>query len=90
MLAKAFRWVAVGFLMLAHMVEPQKVIEQAKLMESYGADVLYVVDSAGAMVPDDVRSRVSMLVNRLNIKTGFHAHNNLGLAIGNTIAAIEE
>jgi 4-hydroxy-2-oxovalerate aldolase len=52
--------------------------------------VVYVVDSAGAMVPDDVRGRVSLLASHLKIKTGFHAHNNLGLAIGNTLAAIEE
>lgn len=89
-LAKKIGMEVVGFLMLAHMVEPPKVLEQAKLMESYGADVVYVVDSAGAMVPDQVRSRVSLLVSHLKVKTGFHAHNNLGLAIGNTIDAIEE
>lgn len=89
-LAKKIGMEVVGFLMLAHMVEPPKVLEQAKLMESYGADVVYVVDSAGAMVPDHVRSRVSLLVSHLKVKAGFHAHNNLGLAIGNTIAAIEE
>jgi 4-hydroxy 2-oxovalerate aldolase len=89
-LAKKIGMEVVGFLMLAHMAEPQKVLEQAKLMESYGADVVYVVDSAGAMVPDHVRSRVSLLASHLKIKTGFHAHNNLGLAIGNTLAAIEE
>ncbi len=89
-LAKKIGMEVVGFLMLAHMAEPSKVLEQAKLMESYGADVVYVVDSAGAMVPDDVRKRVSLLVSNLKIQTGYHAHNNLGLAIGNTIAAIEE
>lgn len=89
-LAKKIGMEVVGFLMLAHMVEPQKVLEQAKLMESYGADVVYVVDSAGAMVPDDVRRKVSLLASNLKIKTGFHSHNNLGLAIGNTITAIEE
>ena len=89
-LAKKIGMEVVGFLMLAHMVEPQKVLEQAKLMESYGADVVYVVDSAGAMVPDDVRRKVSLLASNLKINTGFHGHNNLGLAIGNTITAIEE
>ena len=89
-LAKKIGMEVVGFLMLAHMADPQKVLEQAKLMESYGADVVYVVDSAGAMVPDHVRRRVSLLAGSLKIQTGFHAHNNLGLAIGNTIVAIEE
>ena len=78
------------FLMLAHMVDPEKVEEQALLMESYGADVVYVVDSAGAMVPDDVRRKVGLLKEKLSVEVGFHAHNNLGLAIGNTLAAIEE
>lgn len=78
------------FLMLSHMEPPSKVLEQAKLMESYGADVVYVVDSAGAMLPDGARARVSTLKEHLKIEVGFHAHNNLGLAIGNTIAAIQE
>ena len=80
----------VGFLMLAHMEKPEKVLEQALMMESYGADVVYVVDSAGAMLPDDVRRRVLLLKDKLQIAVGFHAHNNLGLAVGNTLAAVEE
>lgn len=89
-LAKQIGMEVIGFLMLAHMEPPEKVLEQAKLMESYGADVVYVVDSAGAMVPDDVRHRVGLLREKLVVGVGFHAHNNLGLAIGNTVAAIEE
>jgi len=80
----------ITFLMLAHMEKPEKVLEQAKLMQSYGADVIYVVDSAGAMIPDDVRARVGLLKEKLDVEVGFHAHNNLGLSIGNTLAAIEE
>jgi 4-hydroxy 2-oxovalerate aldolase len=73
------------------MESAQKVLEQAKLMESYGADVVYVVDSAGAMFPEDARDRVSALKQNLTTaEVGFHAHENLGLAIGNTLAAIEE
>ncbi len=79
-----------GFLMMSHMEPPEKLAEQAKLMESYGADTVYVVDSAGAMVPDDVRAKVSALKAALSCEVGFHAHNNLGLAIGNSLAAIEE
>jgi 4-hydroxy 2-oxovalerate aldolase len=79
------------FLMMAHMESAQKVLEQAKLMESYGADVVYVVDSAGAMFPEDARAKVSALKQNLTTaEVGFHAHENLGLAIGNTLAAIEE
>lgn len=80
---------ATGLLMLSHMEPPEKVLEQAKLMESYGADFVYVMDSAGAMLPSDVTERVELLVKELDIGVGFHAHNNLGLGIGNTLAGIQ-
>jgi 4-hydroxy 2-oxovalerate aldolase len=79
----------IGFLMMTHMVEPKIILEQAKLMQSYGADMIYLADSAGAMIPSQVIDRVKILKEYLDIPVGFHAHNNLGLAIGNTIAAIE-
>ncbi|WP_256290335.1 4-hydroxy-2-oxovalerate aldolase [Halobellus inordinatus] len=80
---------ANGLLMLSHMAEPETVLEQAQLMESYGADAVYVMDSAGALLPSDVRDRVSLLADELSIDVGFHAHNNLGLAIGNSLAALD-
>lgn len=80
----------VGFLMMSHTKPPEVLVEQAKLMESYGADCVYIVDSAGAMVPVDVRRRVAALKEALTIEVGFHAHNNLGLAIGNSLAALDE
>jgi 4-hydroxy 2-oxovalerate aldolase len=89
-LAKKLGMRVVGFLMMNHMGSPEKVAEQGRMMESYGADVVYVVDSAGALVPDTVKARVSALRNALKCEIGFHAHNNLGLAIGNSLAAIEE
>ena len=89
-MAKEMGLEVITFLMLAHMEKPEKVLEQAKLMESYGADVVYVVDSAGAMLPEDVKSRVGLLKQKLNVEVGFHAHNNLGLAVSNTITAIQE
>ncbi|PZX08327.1 4-hydroxy 2-oxovalerate aldolase [Psychrobacillus insolitus] len=79
----------VGFLMMSHTQPASVLAEQAKLMESYGADCVYIVDSAGALVPEGVRERVAKLKESLSINVGFHAHNNLGLAIGNTIAALE-
>jgi 4-hydroxy 2-oxovalerate aldolase len=79
----------VGFLMMSHMLGPSELSEQAALMAGYGASCVYIVDSAGAMVPDDVRRRVRA-VSAVAPEVGFHAHNNLGLAIGNTVAAIEE
>jgi 4-hydroxy 2-oxovalerate aldolase len=80
---------AIGFLMMSHMVEPRVLLEQAKLMEAYGAEVVYVVDSAGAMIPADVTARITTLVAELGCAVGFHAHDNLGCAIGNALAAAE-
>jgi 4-hydroxy-2-oxovalerate aldolase len=80
---------AVGFLMMSHMASVEKVVEQAKLMESYGSDIVYVTDSAGAMTPSEITARISAVKAAVKIPVGFHAHNNLGLAIGNTLAAIE-
>ncbi|MCT6925189.1 4-hydroxy-2-oxovalerate aldolase [Metasolibacillus sp.] len=81
---------ALGFLMMAHSVPIEKLVEQAKLMESYGAEAVYITDSAGALLPNEVRERVKALRDTLNIEVGFHAHNNLSLAVANTVAAIEE
>lgn len=89
-LAKELGMEAVGFLMMAHMISPDDLLEQAKLMESYGADCVYVVDSAGAMTIDDARSRVAMLKAGLSCQVGIHAHNNLSLAVANSMAALEE
>ena len=58
-------------------------------MASSGADAVYLADSAGAMLPDGVRARVAALKDALDVEVGFHAHNNFGLAIGNSIAALE-
>ncbi len=79
----------VGFLMMAHMTSAERLVEEAKKMESYGADVVYVTDSAGALVPDQVKERVSALLSNLKVPVGHHAHNNLGCAIANSLAAVE-
>jgi 4-hydroxy-2-oxovalerate/4-hydroxy-2-oxohexanoate aldolase len=80
----------VGFLMMAHMVEPAKLLEQAKLMESYGATTLYCTDSAGYMLPDDVTARIDTLRQHLKPETeiGFHGHHNMAMGIANSLAAI--
>jgi 4-hydroxy 2-oxovalerate aldolase len=77
----------VGFLMMSHMIEPSRLAAQARIMVDAGCQCAYVVDSAGALVPDEVRERVEALVGELgtDAQVGFHAHNNLGLAIGNSL-----
>ncbi|VTU46631.1 4-hydroxy-2-oxovalerate aldolase 4 (plasmid) [Variovorax sp. SRS16] len=81
----------VGFLMMAHMASPQKLVSQALLMEGYGANCVYVTDSAGHMLPDDVKARIGAVRAALKADTelGFHGHHNLAMGVANSIAAVE-
>lgn len=80
----------VGFLMMAHMIPTAELVEQARKMESYGANCVYVTDSAGALLMEETGERVRALKAELGCEVGFHNHNNLGLGVANTIIAIEE
>jgi len=81
----------VGFLMMAHMIGPDALVTQAKLMESYGANCIYCTDSAGYMLPDDVTARIALLRRELKPETeiGFHGHHNMSMGVANSLAAIE-
>lgn len=81
----------IGFLMMSHMVGPEKLVEQALLMESYGAECVYVTDSAGAMLPEDYTARVKAVRAALRPETeiGVHTHHNLTLGVANAVAGIE-
>ncbi|HEX4817761.1 MAG TPA: 4-hydroxy-2-oxovalerate aldolase [Nonomuraea sp.] len=79
----------MSFLMMSHKLEPAALAEQAAKLESYGAQVIYVVDSAGALVPGSAGARVAALRDAVRADIGFHAHNNLGVGIGNALAAVE-
>ena len=81
---------AFGVLMMAHMVTPEQLLEQAKIFQDGGADVIYMMDSAGHLLPEGVRARVSHLAEHLDVPVGFHAHASLGLQVANSLAAAEE
>ena len=79
-----------GILMMYHMAAPDRLLEEAKKMESYGASGVILMDSAGASTLEMVKAGVEKLVDGLEIRVGFHAHNNMGLAVASTYTAIQE
>jgi 4-hydroxy 2-oxovalerate aldolase len=81
----------VGFLMLAHMIPPELLAEQAAIMVDAGAQCVYVVDSAGALLLDDARERVEALLARIgdSAEVGYHGHNNLALGVANSVLAFQ-
>lgn len=78
-----------GVLMMSHMAAKDELLRQAQLMEAYGAECVILMDSAGHYIPREVTERIACLVEGLTAPVGFHAHNNLGLAVANSVAAVE-
>ena len=89
-LAREIGLETVGFLMMAHTVSPGKLAEQARIMADAGCQCVYVVDSAGALILEQTTDRVSALVTELgkDAQVGFHGHQNLGIAIANSVYAV--
>lgn len=88
-LARKLNMLAVGYLISFGMASPERIVEEAKKMESYGAQYINLADSQGYLVPHQVKEYVMAVREAVKIPVGFHAHNNLGLAIGNSLAAVE-
>ena len=89
-LARELGLETVGFLMMAHCQPPEVLAKQARIMADAGCQCVYVVDSAGAMILEDVQHRVEAVVAELgdDAQVGFHGHENLGLAVANSVLAV--
>src|SRR6202012_2929853 len=77
-----------GILMMTHMASKEVLLEEARKMQSYGATAIVLMDSAGAFLPADVEAKIGHLAENLFVPVGFHAHNNVGLSVANSITAI--
>lgn len=75
--------------MKSYVMQPEKFAQKVKLSERYGADIIYIVDSAGGMFPENIRDYYKAIRKVSNIPIGFHGHDNLGLAISNSLTAVE-
>ena len=78
-----------GVLMMTHMIGTDELVKQAQIHENQGADAVIIMDSAGYFRPDDVKERISSLAEHLSVPIGFHAHNNLGVAVTNALVAMD-
>ncbi len=90
-LARKLSMDTVGFLMMAHKADAQRLVSQALLMEGYGANCVYITDSAGYMLPEEVKAKISAVRAALKPETeiGFHGHHNLAMGVANSVAAVE-
>jgi 4-hydroxy 2-oxovalerate aldolase len=79
----------IGVLMMSALADIPTLVKNAKIMEEYGASAVLIMDSTGTYLPEDVQQRITALTSELSIGVGFHAHNNLGCAIANSLVAVQ-
>lgn len=78
-----------GVLMMSALIDTIELVKQSSIMKGYGVDGIIIMDSTGTYLPNDVKERITALTSELGIDIGFHAHNNLGCAISNSLIAVE-
>jgi 4-hydroxy 2-oxovalerate aldolase len=78
-----------GVLMMSALISAKELLEQAFIMQSYGAEAIIIMDSTGTYMPKDIQERILLLVDNLDVPVGFHGHNNLGLSVANSLLAAE-
>ena len=78
-----------GVLMMSALADTKTLVSEAKKMEEYGAETFLIMDSTGTYLPRDIEDRIKSLKDNLSIDIGFHGHNNLGLAIANSLIAVQ-
>ena len=88
--AKQLGMTVMANLMKSYAISVDEFGEKVKQIEEYGADTVYIVDSAGSMLPEDVIEYIKVIRKNTSLQIGFHGHNNLGMAVANTLAAYEE
>jgi 4-hydroxy 2-oxovalerate aldolase len=90
-LARDLGMETVGFLMMAHKTSPAEMARQARIMVDAGAECVYCVDSAGALVLSDAQERVQAMVAEVGqqAEIGFHGHQNLSLGVANSVLAYQ-
>jgi 4-hydroxy 2-oxovalerate aldolase len=81
--------IVFGVLMMTALTDAKTLTQEALKMQDYGANAIIIMDSTGSYLPKQVKERIESLVNALDIEVGFHAHNNLGLAVANSLTAAE-
>jgi 4-hydroxy 2-oxovalerate aldolase len=74
---------------MSALISAKELLEQAFIMQSYGAEAIIIMDSTGTYMPKDIQERISLLVDNLDVPIGFHGHNNLGLSVANSLLAVE-
>ena len=79
-----------GVLMMSHMIDIKGLVEQVSIMKNFGASAVILMDSAGFFTPNDVSQRIRTIKSEMEIDLGFHAHNNLGVAVSNAVTAVHE